>query len=225
MSFTKTKTQKVSTSALLVGNILTVIFFIYYGGSVLQVLWIYLIQSIIAALFYYRRISKIRFAELGYYKKHVPTKAIKFEKEVQHQIPGEQLAILIICIGPLIMLVLILLAFSVPETGSVANSDIFLPRQENISVYAILASGLAFAIGQYADYFNDLQLARHGQKLINRYSSFFRATLALIPLGFIFIFGTFIYSLTDSAGLFLCFMIVKTGLDILISLKLSHLNT
>ena len=217
------KNQKtVVVASLLAANLLNLFLFIQSNGSILQVLWIYFIQAFIAAAFYYKRISKIRLAELEYHRKNIPKKATAFEKQVRYQIPHEQIAFIGICLLPLTTIFIFLLSLS-SEGVKITHNDSIVGTINlaavSPSIWAIVIAAAAFYFYYFVEYRIDYRLATQGLNLNNRYSSGRRAIFSIMPLFLVISIGPLLFFYFGSAAVFGIFIAAKMLLDIFLSIR------
>ena len=208
--------------SLLAANGLTLFLFAHSNGSILQVLWVYMIQALVSAGFYYRRIGVLRRLELAYRKKHKTKDLAAFEKAVNYQIPNESIAFLVIAVLPLLgCLLFLVLMTTAQREGFAYNMYGQLTSLEFVrpAFWAIFWGGLAFATLSAVEYWHDRKFASNGMDVPNRYRTGRVAILSVIPLIFAIILGPELYFYIGGSVAFATFMVVKTAFETVLAIK------
>jgi len=212
-------------SLLVVASLINIMLFVYSEGSILQVLWIYLIEATIVAALYYRRISGIRLAELAYRRQERSKDLAAFEKEVRYQIPQEQFIFLFACILPLMALGLFVVAMSGNAITIVESVGVKTVNMSIVPVngWMVIIAGLAFFLYHYYVYRIDKLAATRGEITDGNRKMGKRAYLSIFPLFIIALVGPFLFYYFGSVAMFAALMAMKLAIDILLSVNESSM--
>jgi len=212
-------------SLLVVASLVNIMLFLYSEGSILQVLWVYLVEATIVAALYYRRISTIRLAELAYRRQKRLKDLAKFEKEVRYQIPHEQFMFLFACILPLMALSVFVIAMSGNAITIVEGMGVETINMGVVPVngWMVTIAGLAFFLYHYYVYRIDKLAAARGEASDRTRKIGMRAYLSIFPLFIVVMVGPFLFYYFGSVAMFAAFMALKLTLDVLLSVNESSM--
>ena len=205
---------------LVAANLAVIVFFVFYGGSILQALWIYWLQSVIIGA-----VNVVRI--LG--QKNISFENIKIEGMGAGALPLDKLqtkkaqdmiriffaAFFSLHYGGFHLVYMVfLIAFSshVPFTFNGAETGVSLG---SASAAAVLLSGLGFAIHHVLSYLEERRdIAGQPQPVVKVWAIMFRPYARILPLHLIIIFGPIAAIAFGNAWVFVAFMVLKTIADI-----------
>lgn len=208
------KNKPLLLATLVFANLLTVIFFIIHGGSIMQALWVYWLQSLIIGAI---NVIRIIFMPIRG-KVTVNSTEIDIAKLNTSKVGNYIIAGFFALHYGFFHLIygLFLLGLSMPgmkfEFGGETHN---LNLGHDINIGLILISGLAFALHHLLSFLSERQYFRENPSSLPDVGKIIMRPYArIIPMHLIIIFGPMVAVLLNENWVFILFMMLKTIADI-----------
>ena len=201
---------------LLLANLITIAFFITGGGSIMQVLWIYWLQSVILGAINVLRIMSYPMKAGSKFQGIQPV--LDASDQRQSKVGNMIVAGFFMLHYGFFHLVygLFLLALSLPDMKvSVNGTEHVLNLGTHLSVKLILLSGLAFALHHGISFIAEKRFYKaHPDQTPTADKLFTGPYARIVPMHLIIIFGPVVAIYTNENYVFLLFMLIKTVVDL-----------
>lgn len=200
-------------ASLLSANLVAIYFFMFHGGSVIQALWIYWLQSvIIGAVNVARLLSyKLDYSGLAVNGKPIVVDSVAAERAVRLSMTG----FFILHYGSFHFAYMIfLIAFSFPDLPLTIDGVEAKLNFGTLNVGALILGGLVFAAHHMLSFVEERNELQSRQAIFSAASAMFRPYIRVIPMHLIIVAGPFVAGAAGSAAVFLVFMILKTAADL-----------
>jgi hypothetical protein len=199
---------------LLAANAVAIAFFLAGDNSVIQVLWIYWLQSVIIGLVNVVRIARLPLGDL-----QIQGMSNEASNRFGIAIKGFLATFFTLHYGGFhfgYMLFLIVLGTETTFTVGSSVSQMNL-NESGVAVGAVLLSGLVFAVHHTLTYVREQQEMHHGQHAqANAFTALFRPYARIIPMHLTIILGPLLALKFGTDGMFVLFMILKTAIDVML---------
>lgn len=201
--------------SLLAANLLTILFFVVNGGSILQVWWIYWLQSVIIGAVNVARILKLNVNPQDIKINNAPV------SPVHAKLLADTMRILVAAFfilhygGAHFVYFVFLLAFTFNDTFTFNGVEHQLSLGE-VSLWAILLGGLGFALHHVLSFVDEQVAVRRSPAVATAsvWGAMAQPYLRVIPMHLILIIGPVISVKLGNEQLFLIFMLLKTVFDV-----------
>jgi hypothetical protein len=214
--------RRAALITLIVANAAAILFFIFLGGSIVQALWIYWLQSVVIGAVNVVRIVKspyvIKPAEVAGQPGADPSKLAGYAKFLK------TFFVVFFCMhyGMFHFICgIFLVVFSIPDLPFTINGvETTLPfAHGGVGVWMVIASGLLFGVHHWLSFVDEQKFLREHPERVGRViTAVFRPYVRILPMHLIVVFGPMIALALNTAAVFVVFMVLKALADIVLFL-------
>lgn len=208
--------------SLITANLVTIGFFIFQSGSIMQALWCYWIQSAIIGLVNFARIMKTPLSGTIVLGSTIPPILLPVKLSSNGRNIFAACMFIVFYGFEHLFFMLILFGFSQNNIPLIINgyATVFSLNSRGINVGAVLICGLIFGIHHIISFRTERKYLQNEARAISDLKALFLDPFArILPMHLILILAPFVTILLGTSAVFVVFMVIKTVVDIYLSNK------